>query len=146
MASVRACCSPLLYLLVSLTGPDLFGRVLVYVSAAQIRHMRSVGNVQILLDQDERFERRRWRSFRRRCHGHNGFVESISKLTIGNLQIYREPLLSVWGRLHSHSTGTSLNSTDPAPGAEDKLRQYVDAAWPALGETIRSPGTRRHIL
>jgi GT2 family glycosyltransferase len=91
MASVRACCSPLLYLLVSLTGPDLFGRVLVYVSAAQIRHMRSVGNVQILLDQDERFERRRWRSFRRRCQGHNGFVESISKLTIGNLQISREP-------------------------------------------------------
>ena len=30
MVSIRACCSPLLYMLVSLTGPDLFGRVLVY--------------------------------------------------------------------------------------------------------------------
>ena len=30
--------------------------------------------------------------------------------------------------------GLDVSATDPAPGAEDRLRKYVDGAWPALSE------------
>ena len=36
--------------------------------------------------------------------------------------------------------GLDVVATDPAPGTEDKLRQYVEAAWPALTKIGLAPG------
>ena len=36
--------------------------------------------------------------------------------------------------------GLDVVATDPAPGAEDKLRHYVEAAWPALTKIGLAPG------
>ncbi len=30
--------------------------------------------------------------------------------------------------------GLDVSATDPAPGAEDRMREYVDSAWPALAQ------------
>ena len=35
--------------------------------------------------------------------------------------------------------GLDVVATDPAPGAEDKLRQYVEAAWAALTKIGLAP-------
>ena len=37
--------------------------------------------------------------------------------------------------------GLDVVATDPAPGTEDKLRQYVEAAWTALTKIGLAPGT-----
>jgi carnitine 3-dehydrogenase len=36
--------------------------------------------------------------------------------------------------------GLDVVATDPAPGAEDKVRQCVEAAWPALTKIGLAPG------
>jgi 3-hydroxyacyl-CoA dehydrogenase len=36
--------------------------------------------------------------------------------------------------------GLDVVATDPAPGAEDKLRHYVESAWPALTKIGLAPG------
>ena len=36
--------------------------------------------------------------------------------------------------------GLDVVATDPAPGTEDKLRHYVEAAWPALTKIGLTPG------
>src|SRR5258708_17152997 len=36
--------------------------------------------------------------------------------------------------------GLDVIATDPAPGAEDNARQYIDAAWPALAKIGLAPG------
>ena len=36
--------------------------------------------------------------------------------------------------------GLDVVATDPAPGTEDKLRHYVEAAWPALTKIGLAPG------
>ena len=36
--------------------------------------------------------------------------------------------------------GLDVVATDPAPGAEDKVRQCVEAAWPALTKIGLTPG------
>ena len=36
--------------------------------------------------------------------------------------------------------GLDVVATDPAPGAEDKVRQYVEAAWAALTKIGLAPG------
>jgi 3-hydroxyacyl-CoA dehydrogenase len=36
--------------------------------------------------------------------------------------------------------GLDVVATDPAPGTEDKLRRYVEAAWPALTKIGLAPG------
>ena len=36
--------------------------------------------------------------------------------------------------------GLDVVATDPAPGAEDKVRQYIEAAWPALTRIGLVPG------
>jgi 3-hydroxyacyl-CoA dehydrogenase len=41
------------------------------------------------------------------------------------------------------ANGFDVVATDPAPGAEDKLRQYVDDAWPALTAIGLAPGASR---
>lgn len=38
------------------------------------------------------------------------------------------------------SRGYRVTASDPAPGAEERLRLYVDKAWPALTELGLSPG------
>src|SRR5271157_3763562 len=41
---------------------------------------------------------------------------------------------------HAASTYWRILSTDPAPGTEDKMRQYVEAAWAALTKIGLAPG------
>jgi carnitine 3-dehydrogenase len=41
---------------------------------------------------------------------------------------------------HYLARGFDVVATDPAPGAEDRLRSYVDAAWEATGSLGRSAG------
>jgi 3-hydroxyacyl-CoA dehydrogenase len=41
------------------------------------------------------------------------------------------------------ANGFDVVATDPAPGAEDKLRKYIDDAWPALTEVGLAPGASR---
>ena len=36
--------------------------------------------------------------------------------------------------------GLDVVATDPAPGTEDKVRQYVDVVWPALTKIGLAPG------
>src|SRR4051812_31952325 len=40
---------------------------------------------------------------------------------------------------HYLARGFDVVATDPAPGAEDRLRSYVDAAWGAASSLGRSP-------
>ena len=42
--------------------------------------------------------------------------------------------------------GLKVAATDPAPGAEDALRQFVDNAWPALEQLGLAPGASRSNL
>lgn len=42
--------------------------------------------------------------------------------------------------------GFRVQATDPAPGAEERLRAYVDRAWPALEQLGCAPGASRDRL
>jgi carnitine 3-dehydrogenase len=42
------------------------------------------------------------------------------------------------------SRGLEVSATDPAPGAEARLRQFVDAAWPVLGRLGTIAATPPH--
>src|ERR1700723_4021674 len=41
------------------------------------------------------------------------------------------------------ASGFDVVASDPAPNAEAKLREYVDAAWPALTTIGLTPGATR---
>src|SRR6202030_3727084 len=41
------------------------------------------------------------------------------------------------------ASGFDVVASDPAPNAESKLREYVDAAWPALTAIGLSPAAKR---
>src|ERR1700756_1006328 len=45
-----------------------------------------------------------------------------------------------WSALYL-AKGLQVVATDPAPGAEDRLRAFVAKAWPALKRLGLSPGT-----
>src|ERR1700744_2877047 len=42
--------------------------------------------------------------------------------------------------------GLKVAATDPAPGAENAPRQFLDNAWPALEQLGLAPGARRSNL
>jgi 3-hydroxyacyl-CoA dehydrogenase len=47
-----------------------------------------------------------------------------------------------WAAQHL-ANGFDVVATDPAPGADDKLRKYIDDAWPALTAIGLAPGASR---
>jgi 3-hydroxyacyl-CoA dehydrogenase len=69
------------------------------------------------------------------------FNESVSRIAI----VGTGTIGASWTAQYL-ARGFDVVATDPAPGAEEKLRSYVDAAWDALTTLGLSPGASRDRL
>jgi carnitine 3-dehydrogenase len=69
------------------------------------------------------------------------FNESVSRIAI----VGTGTIGASWAAQYL-ARGFDVVATDPAPGAEEKLRSYVDAAWDALTTLGLSPGASRDRL
>ncbi|WP_258164133.1 3-hydroxyacyl-CoA dehydrogenase NAD-binding domain-containing protein [Pseudomonas sp. 17104299] len=69
------------------------------------------------------------------------FVQSVKRIAIVGTGV----IGSSWAALYL-ARGFEVVAVDPAPNAEDALRQYIDREWPILQKIGLSPGASREKL